>query len=316
MKIRTKAEIIGRFHIKEPISFNVKDVTITLSTQNDKNYVDATKKVTDYMQFINCGVVDDVFQYADNHEKALLESLKLLESIGSFHLHIQEIRYDERKTDWVAETAEEKEIIDKLPKASWEHDKTYSVVEISQKDLDNVTSISSTITDDIYAFELLRQGNVSLWNHNFYFAFVNYFMILEEAFGEGKFKTDKLKAYFSKSNILYLCVLSALESFNKDPLYSLCVEWVQNEISSRDKDWNYKEIIDFIIDFRGSYFHSHKRIRVLQERDEYFKYIAYFTQRICIMYCYYLDKSYKMGSDELKIFVKEEIAALKELLDR
>ena len=79
MKIRTKAEIIGRFHIKEPISINVKDVTITLSTQNDKNYVDATKKVTDYLDTHKISYLTGITWTTDamfRETKALVEQRK------------------------------------------------------------------------------------------------------------------------------------------------------------------------------------------------------------------------------------------------
>ena len=115
MKISTKTEVTGEFFFKSSASFPLNDISISFFSSNEKNYVEATRQVTDYQQIIGSGF-DEICQYAGKEESVLLDSLKIVESLGSFLIRIQEIKYDERETYWVAETDEDRAIIDKLPK--------------------------------------------------------------------------------------------------------------------------------------------------------------------------------------------------------
>ena len=314
MIICTKAEVIGCYFVKNPISFTLKDVCIILFSSNEKNYIEAARQVTDYQQIINCGFFE-ICQYADKEENILLDSLKIVESLGSFLIRIQEIKYDERETVWIAETDEDRAIVDKLPKSKWSLDKDNSIIEVSDIVSEKLSPLcSSTNSEDLYAFEFLRQGSVSFRNGNFYFAFINYFMLLEEAFGNGRFKSNEIESNFLKSKILYLCVLTALDLLYRDQLDKLYVDWMQTEVNKHSREWNYEGVIHTIIRFRGDYLHSHRRTQILRQRDQFFKYIAAFTQRICIAYCCYLIKTSDIEHDEMNRYVDDEIERLKGLL--
>jgi hypothetical protein len=314
MIICTKAEVIGGYFVKNPIPFTLNDVSITLSSSNEKNYVEAARQVTDYQQIIGSGF-DEICQYAGKEESVLLDSLKIVESLGSFLIRIQEIKYDERETYWVAETDEDRAIIDKLPKSKWSLDKDNSIIEVSEIVSEKLSPLcSSTNSEVLYAFEFLRQGSVSFRNGNFYFAFINYFMLLEEAFGNGRFKSNEIESNFLKSKILYLCVLTALDLLYRDQLDKLYVDWMQTEVNKHSREWNYEGVIHTIIRFRGDYLHSHRRTQILRQRDQFFKYIAAFTQRICIAYCCYLIKTSDIEHDEMNRYVDDEIERLKGLL--
>lgn len=312
MRIRTKVEIIGGFIAQNPISFPLNDVSFTFFTINGKNYVEATRQVIDYKQNV-LNSFNDIMQYAFTQEKRLLDSLKCIESIGSFLIRIQEIKYDEREIDWIAETNEDKMFVDRLPKVKCSLEKDNSVLEISQIDIKRVLTLCSTITGEIYAFELLRLGNVSFINDRFYFAFINFFMILEEAFGKGDFRTNALENNFMESKVLKMCILSAIDMLYRNPLSSLYVEWMQKEVKRRNKNWDLSGVIFCIVKFRGDYFHSGKRTKVLEQRDQYFKYIAAFIQAICLIYCSFLIVTADMSESEVNDHVENETEAFRNI---
>ena len=247
-------------------------------------------------------------------ESVLLDSLKIVESLGSFLIRIQEIKYDERETYWVAETDEDRAIIDKLPKSKWSLDKDNSIIEISEIDIERLRCLCSTIPEDLYAFEFLREGSVSFRNGYFYIAFINYFMLLEEAFAKDSFKTKEIEANFWNSDILYLCVLTALDLLCRNQFDKLYVDWMQTEVNKHNREWNYEGVIHTIIRFRGDYLHSNRRTQILGQRDQFFKYIAAFAQRICFAYCCYLIKTSDIEQDEMNRYVDDEIERLKGLL--
>jgi hypothetical protein len=139
-------------------------------------------------------------------------------------------------------------------------------------------------------------------------------MLLEEAFGNGRFKSNEIESNFLKSKILYLCVLTALDLLYRDQLDKLYVDWMQTEVNKHSREWNYEGVIHTIIRFRGDYLHSHRRTQILRQRDQFFKYIAAFTQRICIAYCCYLIKTSDIEHDEMNRYVDDEIERLKGLL--
>lgn len=313
MKICTKTEVIGEFYVKSPVSISLNDVSISFFSSNNKNYVEATRQVADYQLILN-SVLNELFQYADKEENILLSSLKIVKPLGSFLVRIQEIKYDERETVWIAETDEDRAIVDKLPKSKWSLDKDNSIIEASEIVHEILSPLCTKITEDLYAFEFLRQGNVSFRNDKFYFAFINYFMLLEEAFGKGRFKSNEIESNFLKSKILYLCVLTALDLLSRNQLDRLYVDWMQTEVNKHCRKWNYEGVIHTIIRFRGDYLHSHRRTQILRQRDQFFKYVAAFTQRICIAYCCYLIKSSYIEHDEMDRYVDDEIERLKRLL--
>lgn len=309
MKIRTKAVITGGFIIKHHVSFSLNEVAFNLFSLNERNYIEATRQVTGYQDVLNGGL-EKIFEYEYDQEKILIKALKFFESIGSFLFRIQEIRYDERETDWIAESDEEKAVVDRLPKDKWSIDKDDTLIEISEDKIKQLITLCSNITDDIFAFEYLRQGNVSFRKGNYYFAFINYFMLLEETFGKGVFKTDKLEENFSKSDVLHLCVLTAIDILRRTPLESLYVEWMQKEVKRRQKEWDFSGVVCCIVRFRGDYFHSKKRTKILEQRDQFFKHMAAFTQAVCWAYCCYVIYSENKNDNEKDVYIAEEIQRL------
>lgn len=309
MKIRTKAEITGGFLLNKQVSFSLNEVTINLFTLNERNFVEASRQVVAYHNILDNGFEDNL-DYESEQEAPLLKALKSFESIGSFLFCIHNIKYDERETDWIAETDEEKAIIDRLPKTKWSIEKDNSLTEVSEDKIKQLVTLCSTRKDCIYAFEFLRQGGVAFRNDNFYFAFINYFMLLEEAFGKGEFHIDRLERNFVGSEVLNLCVLNAIDLLCRTPLESLYVDWLQKEVKRRQKDWNFSGIVSCLVRFRGDYLHSYKRTKILEQRDQFFKYMAAFTQAVCCAYCCYIIDSENKTDSEKAEYVADEIKRL------
>ena len=312
MKIRTKAEITGGFILNKQVSFSLNEVTINLISLNERNYVEASRQVVAYHNVLGYGF-EEILEYEYEQEAPLLKALKCFESIGSFLFCIQSIKYDERETDWIAETDEEKTIIDRFPKTKWSIEKDNSLTEVTEDKIKQLVTLCATRKDCIYAFEFLRQGNVSFRNDNFYFAFVNYFMLLEEAFGKGEFHRDQIEMNFAGSDVLHLCVLTAIDMLSRTPLESLYVEWMQKEVKRRQKNWDLSGIVSCIVRFRGDYLHSHKRAKILEQRDQFFKYMAAFTQAVCWAYCCYVINAENKTDNEKAEYVAEEIQRLSAL---
>ena len=310
MILRIKTEITGGFLFKKQVSFSLNEVTVSLFTLNEKNYVAASRQVIGFQNVLSDGI-ENILEYEYEQETPLLEALKCFESTGSFLFCIQNIKYDERETEWIAETDEEKAIIDRLPKTKWSLEKDNSLIEVTEDKIEQLVTLCSTRKDCIYAFEFLRQGNVSFRNGSFYFAFVNFFMLMEEAFGKGEFHTDQLERNFAGSDVLHLCVLTAIDMLLRTPLESLYVEWMQKEVKRRQKNWDLSGIVSCIVRFRGDYLHSHKRAKILEQRDQFFKYMAAFTQSVCWAYCCFLVISSNMTEDEKANYIKEEIGKIK-----
>lgn len=309
MILRTKTEITGGFLLNKQVSFSLNEVTVSLFTLNEKNYVEASRQVIAFQNVLSDGI-ENILEYEYEQEAPLLEALKCFESTGSFLFCIQNIKYDERETEWIAETDEEKAIIDRFPKTKWNLEKDNSLIEVTEDKIEQLVSLCSTRKDSIYAFEFLRQGNVSFRNDNFYFAFINCFMLMEEAFGKGEFHTDQLEGNFAGSDVLHLCVLTAIDMLCRTPLESLYVEWMQKEVKRRQKKWDLAGIVSCIVRFRGDYLHSHKRVKILEQRDQFFKYMAAFTLSVCWAYCCYVISTENKTDNEKAEYVTEEIQRL------
>lgn len=312
MKLRIKAEFIGGFIVREQHSFLMSEATVTLYTLSDKNYIEVTKDVKDYQPILAKGLYE-ILDYTHKQKEGLLSVLRKIESIGSFVIHIQEIKYNEMEFDWIPENDNDKTNIEKLLKTKCSTEKDNSLIEVSQERLESIANLSEKLLDDIYVFELFRQGGFSFRNDRFYFAFINFFMILEEAFGKGKFQTKQLEANFTDSKVLRCCVLSAIELLSRNPLEALYVEWMQEEVKRRFQEWTFEAIVKFLVKFRGEYFHSPKRVEKIEQRDQFYKHIAAFTQTICFVYCCYLIESFNKSVEDMENHIDSEIDRLTKL---
>jgi hypothetical protein len=120
----------------------------------------------------------------------------------------------------------------------------------------------------------------------------------------------KLEKNFVGSDVLHLCVLTAIDMLCRTPLESLYVEWMQKEVKRRQKDWNFSGIVSCMVRFRGDYLHSHERVKTLEQRDQFFKYMAAFTQAVCWAYCCYIIRSENKADSEKTEYIADEIKRL------
>lgn len=312
MRLRITAEVKGDILLKEKISTNFYIYTFNIFKEKESYFVSVEKSVSNYL--------DDIPKTSFDESKHLVISIpetkiyadmvdwfKRIEAFGSFNLAIKRILYEEAEITWIPETMDEEKLLSI---------KSYKVTRVRQNCRNcklsefQDTLFYGKILDNYYIpFSYYRLGSSFFDEGEFYLSHINYFMMIEYLYGNGKTEKKKLQIEFGKSDVLILSILMAINMF---PIGDPNLEWLKNECKKKQKEYNVDGLIFVLVDYRGMIAHGlKKRSGKYRDNPNLLRPISLFLGIICRYVCGYIQMLSNMPKEQMNAFLKNRISEMK-----
>lgn len=301
MRLQICAEIEGVFLLKDKVEAKLYPYEFCIFAKDDKRYISVTKPVKDYMPYAPKMYVKDGITQIEATKPEIYrdmeEWLYYIEAMGAFNFEVSKIHIDELEINWIYEKEDEK---GRIPITSLKRNKVERKAEkhVSNSNLSNLVLFRRMLPEAHIPFTYYRHAKVFFNQSNFYFAFINYFMMLEFCFADGKFQKKDVMNKFTKSNLLKLCVLTAI-SMIRDNDRGGNYAWLESECDLRQKDVNYEGIIYILIEYRGLLSHASDRSKTFLFSDFKLRPIAFIISMTCFILCGYI-QVYSCSSEDSK----------------
>lgn len=316
MKIQICAEIEGLFLLKDKVEAKLYPYEFCLFVKESKKYISITKPVKDYMPYAPKMYDKDGILQIETTKPEIYKDIKdwlyYIEAMGAFNFKVSKIHTDELDVTWIYENeSEEGQIPFTTSKMNKEEEKAEKFV--TNDNLFNLVIFRRMLPEAHIPFTYYRHGKEFFDQRNFYFSFINYFMMLEFCFADGKFQKKDVINNFVKSNLLKLCILSAISMF-KDNNCGENYAWLMSECKSRQKDMNHEAIIYILVEYRGLLSHASKRSKDFLFNDIKLRPLAFIISMICFFLCGYIQVYSCSTEDDKNRMMLERIEKLKEKL--
>ena len=309
MKLQICAEIEGLFLLKNQVTAKLYPYEFNIFEKEGKRFISITKPVSDYMKYVpklhmKAGI-PHIEVTSPEIYKDMEEWLYYIEAMGAFNFEVSKIHINELEVTWICESEEEKCLIPiislKRNKKKYKADKY-----ILNSNLSNLVVFRRMLPEAHIPFTYYRQAKIFFNSDNYYFAFINYFMMLEFCFAEGNFKQKQVESCFLKSNLLKLCVLSAISTIkgtdNNDAEY---YKWLLKENQIRQKNISFESIVYLLIYYRGLLSHASNQSKKYLFDDYKLRPLTFITSVICFYLCGYI-QIYSCSSEDSKMALMNE----------
>lgn len=314
MKIQIVAEIEGLFILDQTITAKLYPYEFSIFKENLKRYISITKPIKDYRNvasqfYIKNGIPQIV---TTKHEayKDMEQWLIYIEAMGAFNFEVEKIHIDELEVKWICETEEEEGSIpitslkrNRIPKTSTKY--------VSNSNLSNLVIFRKMLPEAHIPFSYYRQARNFFNDNDYYFAFINYFMMLEFIFADGQFNKAGMTKNFEKSELLELCVLSALQTFENGYKKGLNYSWILQECKKRQKELDFDGIVYILIEYRGLLSHASNRSKPFLLDVEQLRPLALLISLICFFLCGYIQVYCSSSDDDKSKMIRQGIEKLK-----
>ncbi|GEM_PF-1956444 len=308
MRIEVSAKIYGKFFLTEPITVKLNPYDFKIYYEEDSYYISVSKKVVDYKPYITkYQEYDGIPQFTLTSSKIyqdMIEWLQYIESMGAFNFDVENIDWDEPKISWIPECEEEEGIMPLLSHQRMK-DSQRNPKQLRLSNLQNVIIYRRTLKDIYIPFTYFRQGKEFFDKQNYYFAFINFFMMLEYCFANGKFKKDAVLKELYFSGLLRKSVNSVLKMISEEESKNH-FNWIKNECKRNNKKYDVEGIIYLLVEYRGILSHAGGRSKqYLFENEKLFS-IAFLANMICFMTCGNLQIYMFLSEQQKENYVKYE----------
>lgn len=304
MKLQICAEIEGLFLLKNQVTAKLYPYEFNIFEKGGKRLISITKPVSDYKKYAPQLYIKDGIPHIEvtNPEiyKDMEEWLYYIEAMGAFNFEVSKIHIDELEVIWICESEEEKAL---MPITSLNRNKKKYKADkyIVNSNLSNLVVFRKMLPEAHIPFTYYRQAKIFFDSSNYYFAFINYFMMLEFCFAEGNFKKKQVESCFLKSNLLKLCVLSTISTIkgtdNNDAEY---YGWLLKESQMRQKNISFEGVVYLLIYYRGLLSHASNLSKNYLFDAYKLKPLAFIISVICFYLCGYI-QIYSCSSEENKM---------------
>lgn len=290
MKLQICAEIEGNFLLKDRVDAKLYPYDFSIFFKEEKRYISVTKPVKDYSEYApkmyNKEGTLHIEATKSEIYKDMEDWLYYIEAMGAFNFDVSKIHIDELEVIWIYETEEEKGTI---PITSLKRNKQKRETKkyVSNNNLSNLVIFKKMLPEAHIPFSYYRQAKTFFDDGNYYFAFINYFMMLEFCFADGKFQKKDVICNFIQSNLLKLCVLTAF-SMIKTNDNGGNYTWLLSECKSRQKKVSFEAIIYILVEYRGVLSHASKRSKVYLFDNFKLRPLAFTISMICFLLCGYM----------------------------
>ena len=315
MKIQIKAEIEGNFLLSKTVSVKLYPYDFAIFVDKGKRYICITKPIANYKdvapKFYLKDGVPNLETTKPEAYKDMKQWLYYIEVMGAFNFEVKKIHIDELEVKWIYETEEEK---GSIPITSLGRNRVREtpVKNISNSNLSNLVVFRKRLPDAYIPFDYYRQARNFFNENDYYFAYINYFMMLEFLFANGHSRKAAMIHDFMNSDLLQLCILKALQILktnnpnkkNKDYL------WLVQECQNRKKNLDFKGIVYVLVEFRGLLSHASIRSKKYLLDPEQLRSIALFISLICFILCGYIQIFCCLKEEDKRNRIKQEINEL------
>lgn len=290
MRIALKAEVIAKWVLNEPVTAKLYPYDFEIYKENDKTWLKVTKPVKDYDEYLPKAFVkngqmhiqidkDDIFS-------DLLDWLQYIEAMGAFNIQIERVYWDRPTFCWIAETNEEH-----LKTPLSEYSRTLrngkTPKRLTNSNLSNIVICRRQLKDIYIPFTYFKEGQRFFDHFNYYFAFINFFMMLEYCFADGKFKTAEVIKNFKEAKLLRMCILEFL-AMNKLNANDKITEALEKECNSRNKEFDADGLIYLFVMLRGELSHASTKSESRYRDDNELRPFVVAISCICFLLCGHL----------------------------
>lgn len=290
MIAKIEAEIEGNFKIEMDMKFKHVpfDIDVRYDMTEEKYFISISKKMYDFESFlpkinVENGKLQGINFPSQDFIKEQIELLQHVESFGAIDKGIEKIHWQNCSIEWIPETNEEEKI---LPIRKYNRMIKYeSEPKILSKDwLRNCIINKRQLAHLVLPFSFFREGANLYKNFQYQTSFINFYLMLEGFFGNGKdYKNEKIKLEFSKSKILEIAINKTITNLNETK--GQHYEWLEKTCKKYNKNMDVNGVIHFLVEQRGNLSHfsltnANKQKNPFMEKD--YHSLAFVAMMICI----------------------------------
>lgn len=216
----------------------------------------------------------------------MIGSLQYIEALGSFFLGISRIKWQDAKWEWVPENETEREKIEVLSahfKYEFPLEPRPVIPELIARMLVNKSRLESFMTVPMSFFQ---EGTNNFHDLKYAASFMNFYLYLENLYGNGKTKNVDIEREFIKSKHVSGGVNDWLNDQTGgkrgDPGHLL---FLQALLEERSWPLDFRHVIKLLVRLRGEVHHSSGKDRRRQTHplnQKQYRTVAYLTLSICI----------------------------------
>ena len=290
MRIALKAEVVADMVVTEPVIAKLYPYDFEIYKENDKLWLKVSKPVKDYEEYLPKAFVRDGQMHIQIGSDAifddLLDWLQYIEAMGSFNIQIEQVYWDRPTFCWIAETEEEHQQTP-LTEYTRTPKKGKQPKRLTSSNLQNIVIYRRQLKDIYIPFTYFKEGQRFFNNFNYYFAYINFFMMLEYCFADGKFKTAEVIKKFGESRLLRMCILEFL-TMNLVHANEKTTEALKQECAKRNKRFDADGLIYLFVMLRGELSHASKKSESTYRDDIELRPYVVAISCVCFLVCGHL----------------------------
>lgn len=317
MRIALKAEMTADLVVTNPVTAKLYPYEFEVFNEKDKLWIKISKPVKDYKEYLPKVFAKDGcinIQIGSNEIfKDLLDWLQYIEAMGAFNIQIEKIYWDRPTFCWIAESEEEQ-----LQTPLCEYTRTPNngkhPKRLTNNNLSNIVIYRRQLKDTYIPFTYYKEGQRFFNNFNYYFAYINFFMMLEYCFSDGKFKVSEVIKKFNNAKLLRMCILEFM-SMNIGHANDVVKETLIKECNKRHKKFDVDGLIYILIMMRGELSHaSHKSEKRYRDDIELRPFVVAIST-ICFLICGHLQIYAFTNVDRKNEIIENNIAKFTAMLN-
>lgn len=290
MKIAIKSELEADMVITAPVIAKLYPYEFEVYKENGKLWLKVSKPVRDYERFLpKVFSKDGILNIAIGSEdifKDLIEWLQYIEAMGAFNIQIKRVYWDRPVFCWIAETEEEHL---QTPLSEYKRTPKSGITpkRLTEHNLSNIVIYRRQLQDIYIPFVYYKEGKRFFDNFNYYFAYINYFMMLEYCFADGKFHKNEVIEKFKNAQLLQLCILEFL-TMPDLRRGELIWDTLEKECELRHKKLDVDGVIYVMLTLRGELSHASSKSETRYRNDEVLRPFVVAISTICFLLCGHL----------------------------
>lgn len=291
MIVRIETKIFGFFLIEKEmkVKHHPFEIDINYEENTNLNLISISRKVFNYSSFlptikVNNQKLKEIKFPSQDFLEEQIEILQHIESFGAIDKGIEKIDWQNCSIEWIPENEDEKK---ELQISKYNRDLSYGLEpKILSKDwLFNTVIHRRQLSHLALPFSFFREG--ANYYHSFQYqnAFINFYLMLEGFFGNGKsFKNKDMKDEFKKSTILDYAIDKTIKQFEKDENRKHN-KWLVEICGKYNKEVNIEGIVHFLVEQRGNLSHFSLEKSAKQKnpfKDREYESLAFTAMTICL----------------------------------
>jgi hypothetical protein len=287
MILKIETEINGNFRIENnfEVKYNPYNICIKYNDKEQKYFISIAKKMYNYSSLLpkleQVGQEKTIKFPNENFLENEIELLQHIESFGAIDKEVYDINWGNVSIEWIPESEQEKkEISIKKYSRSFSFQKEKGL--LSQEWLFNTIIHKRRLEHLTLPFSFFRNGLKHYKEFQYQESFLNFYLMLEGVFGNGKFKNDKIKSEFKKSPMLIQSIEKLLGDLKNSQLKHY--EWFKEMSEKYNKEPSIESVIHIIVEQRGNLSHFSNKNNDRNKnpyKDKDFDSLAFITLMIC-----------------------------------